>query len=227
VRLLADLLDAERSIGADQTPHGRLRVSVNVPVGRRILLPLVPDFLALYPDIELDISMTDLVVDLYEQRTDIAIRNGPMKDSSLMARKLGQTRLQILASPAYLAQYGIPQTPDDLRHHRAVGFGYSRMMDGWPLLIDGHSEIFTVPGPIKVSDGDSVHRLCVDGIGLARLAYFMTVDDQAAGRLVPVLEAWNPGDIEEMHAVYLGQGGHMPGRIRAFLDFMTANVRMA
>ncbi len=227
VRLLADLLDAERSIGAERTPRGRLRVSVNVPVGRRILLPLVPKFLMLYPDIELDISMTDLVVDLFEQRTDVAIRNGPMKDSSLMARKLGQTRLQIVASPAYLARYGTPQTPDDLRHHRAVGFGYSRMMDGWPLLIDGRSEIFTVPGPVKVSDGDSVHRLCVDGIGLARLAHFMTVDDQAADRLVPVLEAFNPGDIEEMHAVYLGQGGHMPGRIRAFLDFLSANVQMA
>jgi len=227
VRLLADLFDAERSIGADRTPRGRLRVSVNVPVGRRILLPLVPDFLALYPEIELDISMTDLVVDLFEQRTDVAIRSGPMKSSGLMARKLGQTTLQIVATPGYLAHHGTPKTPDDLIHHHSVGFGYSRQMDGWPLKIDGQIQVFTVPGPVKVSDGDSVHALCLAGLGLARLAHYMIADDIAAGRLVPVLEDWNPQDIEEMHAVYLGQGGHMPGRIRAFLDFLSANVRMA
>ncbi len=227
VRLLADLLDAERSIGADRTPRGRLRVSVNVPVGRRILLPLVPDFLALYPEIELDISMTDLVVDLFEQRTDVAIRSGPMKSSGLMARKLGQTTLKIVATPGYLTRHGTPQRPEDLANHQSVGFGYSRQMDGWPLRIDGETQVFTVPGPVKVSDGDSVYTLCLAGIGLARQAHYMISDDLAAGRLMPVLEAWNPGDIEEMHAVYLGQGGHMPGRIRAFLDFMTANVRMA
>ncbi len=227
VRLLADLFDAERSIGADRTPHGRLRVSVNVPVGRRILLPLVPKFLALYPEIELDISMTDIVVDLFEQRTDVAIRSGPMKSSGLMARKLGQTTLKIVATPGYLERHGTPHTPDDLVHHRSVGFGYSRQMDGWPLKVDGETQVFTVPGPVKVSDGDSVYTLCLAGIGLARLAHYMIADDIAAGRLVPVLEAWNPGDIEEMHAVYLGQGGHVPGRLRAFLDFMNANVRMA
>ncbi|WP_235074289.1 LysR family transcriptional regulator [Asticcacaulis sp. AC466] len=226
VRLLADLDDTERSIGAHRTPRGRLRVSVNVPVGRRILLPLVPHFLALYPEVELDISMTDLVVDLYEQRTDVALRSGPMKSSGLMARKLGETRLDIVASPAYLARYSTPRTPGDLVHHRSVGFGYSRMMDGWPLVIDGRTDIFTVPGPVKVGDGDSVHRLCLDGLGLARLARYMTAEDVAQGRLVPVLEAYNPGDIEELHAVYLGQGGHMPGRIRAFLDFLGEHVRM-
>lgn len=226
VRLLADLVDAERSIGADRTPRGRLRVSVNVPVGRRILLPLVPAFLALYPDIELDISMTDLVVDLFEQRTDVAIRSGPMKSSGLMARKLGQTTLKIVATPGYLERHGTPRTPDDLARHRSVGFGYSRQMDGWPLRIDGQTQVFTVPGPVKVSDGDSVYGLCLAGVGLARLAHYMISNDIAAGRLVPVLEDWNPHDIEEMHAVYLGQGGHMPGRIRAFLDFLSAHVQM-
>jgi len=228
VKVLSDLDEAENAVSAQDTPTGRLRVSVNLPVGRRILLPLVPDFLRLYPGMELEVTLTDMVIDLYEQRTDVAIRNGPMKSSGLMARKLGATDLSIVAAPAYLAAHGVPHTPDDLRDHNMLGFTYTRVLNGWPLRIDGEVREYPVAGNLRVGDGESLLAMTLAGMGLARLAGFMTREYIAAGRLVPVLEAFNPGEREEMHAVWLDQGGgtrsHMPGRIRAFLDFLSTRV---
>lgn len=226
VQVLSDLDEAESLVTSHQTPRGRLRVSVNMPVGRRILLPLLPDFLRLYPDIQLEVSLTDTVIDLYEQRTDVAIRNGPMKSSGLMARKLGQTGLKIVAAPAYLARHGTPRHPDDLVHHNLLGFTYMRRINGWPFLVDGEVREYPVAGNLKVSDGESLLATVRDGIGMAWMADFMIRDDIATGRLVSVLDAFSTGEAEEMHAVWLGQGGqtHMPGRIRAFLDFLSDRI---
>ena len=106
VRVLADLADAERGAAANDAPRGRLSVNANVPFGEAALLPLVPAFLERYPEISLDIVLTDEVIDLIEHRTDVAVRAGPLKNSSLVARKLGETRKSIVASPDYLARRG-------------------------------------------------------------------------------------------------------------------------
>ena len=99
VRVLADLEEAERSAGMHSVPRGRLRVNANVPFGHHFLLPLVPQFLEHYPDVTLDIVLSDEVIDILEQRTDVAVRAGPLKSSSLMARKLGETRMVIVGAP--------------------------------------------------------------------------------------------------------------------------------
>jgi len=226
VRLLADLAEAERGTAASDAPRGRLSVNANVPFGEAALLPLVPAFLERYPEISLDIVLTDEVIDLIEHRTDVAVRAGPLKSSSLVARRLGATRKAILASPAYLAKRGVPRTPADLAHHNCLGFNRTRTLNGWPLLDDG--EPVTVPaiGNTQVSDGASLQRLAVAGVGLARLALFHARDDVAAGRLVPVLEDCNPGDLEEIHAVFLGHGGWLPARVRVFLDFLVEHVHI-
>ena len=226
VRLLADLAEAERGAAANDAPRGRLSVNANVPFGEAALLPLVPTFLERYPDISLDIVLTDEVIDLIEHRTDVAVRAGPLKSSSLVARKLGATRKAILASPAYLAKRGVPRTLADLAEHNCLGFNRTRTLNGWPLLDGG--KLVTVPavGNTQVSDGASLQRLAVAGVGLARLALFHARDDIAAGRLVPVLEEFNPGDLEEIHAVFLGHGGWLPARVRAFLDFLVEHVRL-
>ena len=226
VRVLADIADAERGAAANDAPRGRLSVNANVPFGEAALLPLVPAFLERYPDITLDIVLTDQVIDLIEHRTDVAVRAGPLRSSNLVARKLGATRKAILASPAYLARHGTPATPADLALHNCLGFNRTRSLNGWPLTDGG--KLLTVPavGNTQVSDGASLQRLAVAGVGLARLALFHARDDIAAGRLVPVLEAFNPGDLEEIHAVFLGHGGWVPARVRAFLDFLVENVRI-
>lgn len=226
VRVLADLADAERGAAANDAPRGRLSINANVPFGEAALLPLVPAFLERYPDITLDIVLTDEVIDIIEHRTDVAVRAGPLRSSSLVARRLGATRKAILASPAYLARRGTPAAPADLAQHNCLGFNRTRSLNGWPLLDGGRLTTVPAVGNTQVSDGASLQRLAVAGVGLARLALFHARDDIAAGRLVPVLEAFNPGDLEEIHAVFLGYGGWVPARVRALLDFLVENVKI-
>jgi DNA-binding transcriptional LysR family regulator len=226
VRVLADLAEAERGAAANDAPRGRLSINANVPFGEAALLPLVPAFLARYPEITLDIVLTDEVIDLIEHRTDIAVRAGPLKSSSLVARKLGDTRKAILGAPGYLARRGVPRRPADLAGHNCLGFNRTRTLNGWPLLDDGTLVTLPAVGNTQISDGASLQRLAVAGVGLARLALFHARDDIAAGRLVPVLEDCNPGDLEEIHAVFLGHGGYLPARVRAMLDFLVENVRI-
>jgi len=227
IQVLADLDEAERYASAQVTPRGRLRVNANVPFAHHFLLPLVPEFLERYPDVSLDIVLTDEVIDILEQRTDVAVRAGPLKSSSLMARKLGQTRMVIVGAPSYLARRGTPMTPDELQQHNLLGANYVRAQPGWPFRVDGIDTVLPVTGNAQASDGEALHRLAVAGLGLARLAAFQVREDIAAGRLVPLLEAFNPGEVEEVHAVFVGQGGHLPLRVRALLDFLAERVSIS
>jgi DNA-binding transcriptional LysR family regulator len=228
IRILDDMDTAEREAAAGATPRGRLRVNVNVPFGTHYLLPLVPDFLALHPDITIDIALTDAVVDLLEERADVAIRVGPLRESRLVARKLGESRMMVVASPAYLARHGEPTTPTDLAKHNMLGFCFVRLVEGWPFR-DGAGGVTTVAplGNASVSDGEAMRHLALAGLGIGRLAAFHVDRDVAAGRLVPVLEKYNPGDTEAVHAIFVGQGGHVPARVRAFLDYLADKVRIA
>ncbi|MEC5159856.1 MULTISPECIES: LysR family transcriptional regulator [unclassified Janthinobacterium] len=225
VRVLADLEEAERGAATNAAPRGRLSVNANVPFGAHFLLALVPEFLARHPDVTLDLVLTDEVVDILEQRTDVAVRAGPLKSSGLLARKLGQTRMVIVGAPAYLARRGTPLRPADLERHNRLGFNYARATQGWPLLDQGIGTRVATNGNAQVGDGEALRRLVLAGLGLARLAAFQVRDDIAAGRLLPLLEEFNPGDVEEIHAVFLGQGGYLPSRVRALLDFLVEKVR--
>ncbi|WP_434111200.1 LysR family transcriptional regulator [Paraburkholderia caffeinilytica] len=227
VRVLAELDETERGAATGAVPRGRLRVHANVPLGRHYLLPLVPEFLAAHPDITLDIVLTDQVVDLLEQRTDIALRSGPLKDSQLVARKLGDAKMMIVGAPAYLARNGTPQTPADLAAHNRLGFGFARATSGWPLL-DAEQRRIEVPveGNAQVSDGETLRELALAGVGLARLAAFQVREDVAAGRLIVLLDAFDSGETEPVNALYLGQGGHLPARVRALLDFLVERMRV-
>jgi DNA-binding transcriptional LysR family regulator len=225
VRVLADLEEAERGAATNDAPRGRLSVNANVPFGEHFLLPLVPEFLARHPDITLDIVLTDEVIDILEKRTDVAVRAGPLKSSRLVARKLGEARMVIVGAPAYLERHGTPARPTDLEQHNRLGFNYARAMEGWPLLDQGRTINVPTTGNAQVSDGEALRRLVLAGLGLARLAAFQVKDDIAAGRLLPLLEEFNPGDGEEVHAVFLGQGGYLPSRVRALLDFLVEQVR--
>lgn len=226
LRVLADMAEAERGAMVSEPPRGRLSINANVPFGEAALLPLVPAFLERYPDITLDIVLTDKVIDLIEQRTDVAVRAGPLKSSTLVARKLGATPKAIVGSPDYLARRGVPLTPADLASHNCLGFNITDSLNAWPLLLDGRVCMMPAVGNARISDGASLQRLAVAGLGLARLALFHCRDDLAAGRLVPVLEPFNPGDLEEIHAVFLGHGGYLPARVRALLDFLVEHVRI-
>ena len=226
VRVLADITEAERVAASGEQPSGRIRLNTSSSFGTHILSPLVPEFLARYPDVSLEIALTDAIVDLMAERVDVAVRAGPLKSSSLVARNLGSTRMVIVGAPAYLERVGMPQSVADLEQCSRLGFAYSRAIKGWPLLQEG--EVLSLPtvGRVQASDGEALRQLAIAGAGLARLAEFMVRDDLAAGRLLPVMEAHNPGDRESFFAVYLGQGGPLPARVRALLDFLAERVRI-
>ncbi|WP_153769870.1 LysR family transcriptional regulator [Labrenzia sp. CE80] len=225
-RILSDLDDAERQANAGEHPAGRIRISTSASYATHVLIPIIGSFAERYPDITLDIIQTDVVVDLLAERTDVAIRAGQMTDSRLTARKLGETARVIVASPEYLAKNGTPQSADDLHRHRIIGPTYIRTIEGWPLR--GERDVFPMPvkDHIQASDGEAIRQLALAGAGLARLTAFTVQSDIAHKRLVPVLEHLNPGDREEFHAVYVGQGGPVPARVKALLDFLRENGKV-
>ncbi|ESY64491.1 LysR family transcriptional regulator [Mesorhizobium sp. M0051] len=228
LRILADMAAAEQEAAAGAAPRGRLRVNTYVPFGVHRLIPLLPRFLERYPEISVDLVLSDSVIDLMAERADVAIRAGPLSESRLMARKLGQSPVVVVAAPSYVETHGTLLTPTDLDRHNRMGFGFVRHLDGWPFLdAAGNSIMVPIIGNTLVSDGEAMRLMALAGAGIARLARWHVAADIAAGRLVPLLEDFNPGDEEATHAVYVGQGRHLPARVRAFLDFLGESVRLS
>jgi DNA-binding transcriptional LysR family regulator len=227
LRILADMAAAEREAAAGAAPRGRLRVNTYVPFGVHRLIPLLPRFLERYREISVDLVLTDSVIDLMAERADVAIRAGPLGESRLVARKLGQSPVVVVAAPSYIETYGMPRTLAELELHNRMGFGFVRHIDGWPFVdAAGTTVIVPITGNALVSDGEAMRLMALAGAGIARLARWHVAADIAAGRLVPLLEDFNPGDEEVTHAVYVGQGRHLPARVRAFLDFLGESVRL-
>jgi DNA-binding transcriptional LysR family regulator len=226
LRILSDIAEAEREAAAGACPRGRLRVNSNVPFGRRYVAPQIPQFLARYPDVSVDLVLSDMVIDLMEERADVAIRTGPLRNSSLVARKLGASRMAVVASPDYLARRGTPQQPADLAAHLTIGWTFQRTLEAWPFLAEGRAETVAPPIAVRTGDGETARILALGGGGIARLGLFQVAEDIEAGRLVPVLEPFNPGDLLDAHAIYLGQGGPLPARVRVFVDFLAEAARL-
>jgi len=226
VRVLADMDEAERCAAAAAAPRGRVSINASVSFGHHVLIPLVPRLFEAHPEITLDVVLTDRIIDLMDERTDIAVRWGPLPASELVARQLGETGQAIVGSPGYLARYGTPRTPQALASHNRLGSNYRRNVPDWPLRVDGRTIDVPVAGNVRAGDGEALRLLALQGVGLARLSLYHVQADIAAGRLVPVLEAFNPRDMAPIHAVYLGKPGRLPARVRAVLDFLMAHARL-
>lgn len=223
-RILQDLSEAEHAIGNQGAPRGRLRVSSTLAHGRHVLIPLLPEFLERYPAIRVDLSLTDARIDLVEERADVAIRIGPLPNSSLMARRLGDSGRTIIASPAYLAHHGTPDVPEDLRSHNCINFNFRRHDPDWPFRRGEEMFALDVAGNIEANNGETVVQLALEGIGIARVGTFHVAGMIERGELVPLLEAYNPGDREPIHALFIG-GMTMPARVRVFVDYLVEKLR--
>jgi len=225
IALIADLDDIERSLTTGNLqPKGTVRVNASVAFGTLGLEPLLPAFWEAYPDIVIDLSLSDEMTDLYLDRTDVAFRVGCLQDSGLTARPLGSVPRKIVASPTYLTRYGTPQTPEDLSHHCCLGFNFQRSAPVWPLHEKGRLVDRLVRGPLLANNGETVRRLAVQGAGLARLGEYHVRNDIQAGRLIEVLADAGVQDEEDIHALYPG-GRQSPPRVRAFLDFMVPRLQ--
>lgn len=222
-RILADIAETEKALGDQSAPRGRVRVNATLTHGRLKIVPLLGEFLCRHPEITVDISLTDATIDLIEERTDVAIRVGPLHDSSLTARRLGESVRTIVASPDYLARKGVPAVPEDLLRHNCIGFNFRRAEPVWPFLRDGQRFALPVTGNVEANNGDTVAQLAREGVGIARVGHFHVADDIAAGTLVPLLDSFNPGDREPFHALFVG-GTSMPARVRVFIDYLAEKL---
>lgn len=223
-QLLAELEEIEGSLTRDaRTARGTIRVNASVAFGTFGIEPLLMEFWNTHPNIVVNLSLSDEIIDLYLDRTDIAFRVGALTDSSLTARRIGLARRRMVASPAYLKEHGTPAAIEDLDDHNCLGFNFRRSKPVWPLSQGGRIVDRLVHGNLLANNGETVRRLAVAGAGIARLADFHVHADLAAGNLVEIL-ADTGQDTEEVHAIFLG-GQNVPQRVRLFLDFMVPRLQ--
>ncbi|WP_281908975.1 LysR family transcriptional regulator [Massilia varians] len=221
--LLADLANTELEAAARRSqPSGLVRVNAATPALDHLLAPLLPEFLERYPLVQLELVSGETYVDLIEERADLAIRIGALPDSTLNARRLGSSRLRVLAAPAYLDRHGLPHSVAALKDHRTLGFTAPALLNTWPLRHAG-GEGWTVAPGVTASSGETVRHLALAGAGLASLSDFLTRADVAAGRLVPVLEEATLPWTQPVWAVFYKQGSLAP-RVAALVDFLARRL---
>ena len=170
-----------------------------------------------YPNIKIELNNHDQVIDLLEHKTDVAIRFGELHDSSLHAKLLCRSRLYIVASPSYLEQHGMPQSPEDLSHHALLGFSQPTHLNTWPIQLAG--EAFTAHPKIKASNGETVRQLALQGVGITCLSRFLIQEDLQTGHLKALFEDQIDLNYQKIHAVYYRQE-HLPKRVRLFIEFL-------
>ena len=223
VRLLDDLDDAETSLsGAATLPRGRLRVDVPSPLARMILLPALPAFHARYPDIQIDMGVSDRIVDLIGEKVDCVVRGGELTDQSLMARRIGDLQLGVYAAPSYLQRLGRPAHPRELEdsQHRIVGFLWARSGKALPYAMHNNDESIHIQGRyvLAVDDGNAYLAAGLAGLGILWLPDYMSAPHVAQGELVPLFEQWR---LEPM-PLYLAfpPNRHISIKLRVFIDWV-------
>ncbi|NIB43077.1 LysR family transcriptional regulator [Pseudomaricurvus alkylphenolicus] len=225
VSILDQIDDAEELLaGFGREPRGLLTVNSTADFAKYCLVPVMPLFRAQFPQLKFSLQITPVMVDLVAEGVDVALRMGELKDSSLVARKLCESRRIICASPDYLAIYGEPKKAADLRDHNCLTMSGAPTFNQWTLKTSKGRETIQVDGDFIADKVDMLHQHALQGGGLVRLAEFTVEADIAAGRLVPVLERCNQ-EVQEVHAVYPHRE-HLPSKVRVFIDFLLEHLPM-
>ncbi|WDD95891.1 LysR family transcriptional regulator [Burkholderia sp. FERM BP-3421] len=222
-RILEELRDAEATLSESaQTPRGRLRVSLPV-IGYRFLLPVLPEFRARYPDIELDLDFNDRLVDVVDGGFDAVIRSGQLTDSSLMSRRLGPFRFVLCAAPAYLERAGAPGIPDDLAAHACVRYRFptTGKLQPWALAHDG-GEPPNLRAAMTCNNMEALRAAVLAGFGIGYMPDFLARDALACGALVTVLDDYRiaPGQF----SVLWPSSRQLSPKLRVFVDFLCARL---
>lgn len=223
--ILEDVAEAEAIAStAAMQPRGRLRVNAPLSFGILHLAPLWPRFCARYPDIELDISLVDRVVDLVEEGYDLAIRISRGGSPALVSRKLATARHLICASPDYLARHGAPTRPEDLKEHACIAYVYSDSVDDWRLLDNaGKEHSVAVRQIMRTNNGDTARAAALAGLGIVRQPTFLIGQDLRRKRLVPLLTGYHMAETDVL-AVYPSRR-HLSAKVRVMIDFLAEAFR--
>lgn len=224
VKLLADMDDAETSLSsASMLPRGRLRVDVPSPLARMILIPALPAFYAQYPDIQLDMGVSDRMVDLIGEGVDCVVRGGELTDLSLVARRVGQLSLGVYAAPGYLDTAGLPSHPQELSAppHSIVGFRWVQAGLGTRYALHRHGQTVEVQGRHKlaVDDGNAYLAAGLAGLGVLWLPDYMAREHVARGELIRLFEDWHL-DPMPMYVAF-PPNRHVSAKLRVFIDWIS------
>ena len=225
VRVLAEVDDAETSLSsASALPRGRLRVDVPSPLARMILVPALPAFHAQYPDIQLDMGVSDRIVDIIGDNVDCVVRGGELTDQSLMARRVADLQLGVYAAPTYLERAGTPFHPQELEdtHHRIVGFLWARTGKTLPYAMQRAGERIHVKGKyiLSVDDGNAYLAAGLAGMGVLWLPEYMAKEHAARGELRPLFDGWSL-DPMPMYVAF-PPNRHVSAKLRVFIDWVVA-----
>jgi DNA-binding transcriptional LysR family regulator len=215
-------LNAEIS-ASDPTPRGKLKITAPPAVGNEVIAPLVVDFVEAYPEIELEIDLTERLVDLVAEGFDAAIRGAPLESSSMIAHRIVEMRYLICASPSYLERRGVPKRPEDIGQHDCIHWRPGAESGAWNLVKDGARVSVPIRGRLLMSNFSAQRQAALRGLGLAILPVLTVRDDLEAGRLVPVLP-----DYEAYHGILSlvrPPTPFEPPKLRVFIDFITAALR--
>lgn len=222
-RILAEIDDAEVAVARfGREPRGTLRVSVPVIFGELHIAPLIPDFAARFPEVRLDMSLSDRLVNMLEEGFDMSVRISSMNDSALVARKLAGAAGVVVASPAYLREHGTPKTPSDLSAHECIRYSLLTAQRDWRFHVRGRDVSIPVRSRLIVNHGGAIREAAIAGLGLARLPHFAVAHALRDGHLVTVLDEFIKTDLG-IFAVY--PAGKQPRpTVRAFTDFLAAKL---
>ncbi len=219
-RILADLEDAAAAVSSlRQDPRGRLRVTMPTGFGVIHLLPALPDFLARYPSLTLELDLNDRFVNMIEEGFDVAMRIGELQDSSLIGRRLAANRRVIAAAPGYLADHPAPSDPAALQDHNCLVYTYRAQRHDWHLVDEqGRESMITVNGNLELNNPMMLRAAALAGIGVVLLPLWLIGPDLKAGRLQRILPDYHWPD-SAIQVVY-PPGRHLSARVRCFVDFL-------
>jgi DNA-binding transcriptional LysR family regulator len=219
-RLLSDFANAEASVSAGGVKaSGHLRVTAPGGFGRRHVAPLVPEFLAMHPDVSISLNLSDRVVDIVNEGFDCAVRVGDLPDSSLVSVRLADNRRLCVAAPSYLKRAGTPMHPAELARHECLMLSSDASQTrGWVFVVDGQLTHLRPSGRLDCSDGQVLHDWCLAGLGLAWRSTWEVEAEIAEGRLCPVLSGF-AAPPNGIYAVF-PQRKHLPLRVRLWIDFI-------
>ncbi len=222
-RILADLDEAERVLTqAGHAPQGRLRLDLPIVFGRLKIIPLLGSFEERFPELQLEVSLTDRFVDLIEEGIDVAVRVGALADSTLIARRLTHSQQCVYGAPSYLARHGRPATPGDLAHHVCLPYVVrdTRVARLWHFRRDGADFTMTPNAALSFNDGSAIIAAACAGLGLIQMNDYTADAAVAAGELVPLLPEFNPA-ATPISLVY-SPTRHLSPKVRAMADFLAA-----
>lgn len=216
---------AEESVGRTrQSPSGEVRVGVPTAVGMYLAARL-PEFFARFPDLSIDLKMRDGPFALIEEGLDLAISITESTHASVITRRIGSARSVVVAAPSYLAEHGVPATPDDLLDHECIVYTRPGIERNWRFMTPSGEKVITVHGKFHADSSEAVRRASRAGLGIAMLPRLSTADDLSKGRLTPLLEAFAPASVG-LYAL-LPSRRHVPPRTRALLDFLVRDIEEA